>query len=125
MAKLEFKADDKRLLLSVDTDGIKWCTLFIESDKKVVRLGSEMYEILKDKFSVLQAAAEQKTIVYDGVSIFPIMNLSEPHASLAGSPIIDGVELYLLDINNKFYPVMKLNNSDIDGLKTTLENFNP
>jgi hypothetical protein len=123
MAKFEFFINDARIILSVMQNEAEWCYVFIESVDSVVRLGADTLERIKEKFIIeLNCIPAQKTSIYRDVDVFLVTVLSEPHVIIYGSPVDDsGVELYLHDMNDNFYPVLRLTKQDIDRLIEWLE----
>jgi hypothetical protein len=127
MAKLEYFAGGDRLVVSINEDSpVRYSTLFVESAERMVLLGSESLEMLKDKcIATLSTISTQKTGVYDGVRVFQVIILGEPHAALLASPLNDGgINLYLLDICSIFRKVMTLVKSDLDRLIVFLQQLN-
>ena len=124
MAKHEFFAGTQRLIISSTNNGsFTWCTLFVETEDRLVALGSESLDILKKKLiPALRSIDTQKAQEFRGVNIFTLINMSEPHSSIAASPLDDGgLDLYMLDINNKFYRVMRLDRRNVDEFITWLD----
>ena len=125
MAKLEFTANNQRLVISNKNNEIGWSSIFIERDDEIIPLGSEAMYIIKQKLiPIIKSINSKETKKYKGINIVPLMNLSEPHASIAASPKSDGgMELYLLDANNNFYQVMQLNSGDVNRFADWLESL--
>jgi hypothetical protein len=98
----------------------------LESKETTIKLGLEMFEIIKNKFiNGLTSLDKKKTTLNNGVEVYTIINLSEPHASIWGSPLFNntGVELYLLGFHGGIYPILKLQEPDISKLIFELSNF--
>jgi hypothetical protein len=80
MAKIEIFADKKRLLVSSEPNGLKWCSLFVESENSLKKLGSESLKRLRSKCrESLGKASGQKIIMFNEVGVFSVVNLLEPH----------------------------------------------
>jgi hypothetical protein len=125
MAKAEFNVGNKRLIITIRANDVQWSTLHVEEPEGIITLGSETLSIIKEKcINSLSSLDRQESLIYKNVNVVPIINLAEPHASVSASPLGDGgIELYLLDSNNKFYPFMKLTEPDLDRLIVFFESL--
>jgi len=118
VAKTEFNVNNQRLIIKGNQEGIQYSSLFIESDELIEKLGSESLPIIKKKLlPILKTISSREPKLYRGVNIVHLINLSEPHAAISLSPLGNGdYEMYVLDINDRFYPFMKLGNDDMGRL---------
>lgn len=122
MDKMRFLADNRELRIREIEDD--YCIVSIIKDEKETVLGSEMFSIIKDNFiSSLENISSQKLKEFRGISVFHIMNLGEPHATIMGSPQNEGVDIYWIDKDGKCFRILKLDSADLQRLITALKNY--
>jgi len=121
---LELPAGNKALVFEIASEGIKWCRLYATTKNDKTKLGANVFEkIKKNILTALMPPYITKKGIINGVNVFTVVNLMEPHAAILASPTENfGLTLYFLPIND-FYPLFELAKEDIQLWVSKLTSF--
>ena len=105
MDRFILKAEDGGLILSVGEEGCteNWCRVCFVRGDDILKLGADSFDIVcKRMAAALSDIGSRKPSSFDGLEICTLIDLMEPHCTLAYSIPKDGaVTLIRIDDKNK------------------------
>lgn len=108
MGELELVVNRKGLKLVIENKS--WCRVYLIDNEIVVMLGANSLEKIVSKLLIAFVNMENKKyFTYQGIKMFTVLNMMEPHSVIAGKLRNDlGLELVVLDKEGNIVPIVSL-----------------
>ena len=122
MARLDLTVGDRTLV--IDAQKRIWSTLYLEHNNETIKIGSHyLDDIISGLLVSFGTYYNKKTSELNGLEVFNVVCVMDPHAQVLGSKIESNIKLFFINFEGEHIPIFTLTPDDIERLTKQITKF--